>query len=161
MSLECWYYVSGIVSAVIGLVGLCGLLYYANETRKMRIAAENQVENMSRPCVLFMENPPKSGELGGFDWYPLLVKNVGAGAAINIRWRTTNNPRARWVEGPALEAGGCKESKLHIKNVINNGVIECVFESIGGIGYITETGFSGNETELDLRHTFRKLDRNP
>jgi hypothetical protein len=48
-----------------------------------------------------------------------------------------------------------------LANVINKGVIECVFESINGVGYMTQTGFSGEASELDLRHTFKKLDHNP
>lgn len=157
--LEELYYMAGIVTAATSVLGLIGLVVYARETWKMRKAAEDQVENMIKPCVLFMENPPGEGQVGGFDDKGLFVRNVGKGPAINIRWRTVGN--TKWIEGPALDVGASYVSTIRLANVINKGVIECVFESINGVGYMTQTGFSGEASELDLRHTFKKLDHNP
>lgn len=91
-----------------------------------------------------------------FDDNGLLIKNVGKGPAINIRWKLNN--QTKWQEAAALEVGAARETPLHLKSVINQGKIECEFESINGVNYVTESGFSGNESELDLRHTFRRRD---
>jgi hypothetical protein len=156
MSLGCWYYIAGIVSAMSAVLGLAGLTWYAIETWKLRKAAQEQVESAIKPCVLFLENPPAPGEVGGFDSKHLLIKNVGNGPAINVRWKLNN--QTKWLESAALETGTARESPLYLKSVINQGKIECMFDSINGITYITETGFSGDESDLDLRHTFRKAD---
>ena len=86
----------------------------------------------------------------------MLIKNVGNGPAINIRWKLNN--QMKWQETAALEVGAARETALHLMSVINKGKIECKFESINGVTYITESGFSGDESELDLRHTFRRVD---
>jgi hypothetical protein len=64
MSLECWYYVAGIVSAGAAIAGLIGLWYYATETHRLRVAADtqlvvaqDQLENGMKPCVLLVAGP--------------------------------------------------------------------------------------------------------
>jgi len=155
MTLECWYYVAGIVSAVCAVLGLAGLTWYAIETYKLRTAAQDQVESTIKPCVLFLENPPGPAQSKGFDDNGLLIKNVGNGPAINVRWKL--NSQMQWQETAALEVGVARETALHLKSVINHGKIECMFESINGVTYITESGFSGDASDLDLRHTFRRV----
>jgi hypothetical protein len=150
MTLECWYYVAGIVSAGAALVGIPGLYYYAHETTKLRRISQNQLEAMSKPCVVFIEQ-----EVTGQD-RPLWIKNVGNGPALNIRWRGAN--RESWVEEPMLAAGERRLTMLAIKGVIMGGrSVICVYESMSRRGYQTDTGFTENTKDLQLRHTFKEL----
>jgi hypothetical protein len=99
MSLEYWYYIAGIASAVIGLLALVGLGIYAYDTRQLRIAAQDQTEATMKPCAVVVPDPSN----GGIDG-PLLLKNVGVGVALNIRWRYTGKDYP-WREFPALGPG--------------------------------------------------------
>ena len=152
MSLECWYYIAGIVSAVIGLIGLIALVIYACDTRQLRHAAQDQVEAMMKPCTLIVQN----SENDSLD-APLFLKNVGVGVALNVRWRHTRKADYPWQEFPTLGPGESREASLLIKDVINYGAVECEFESLSGAGYSTLSGFSENTQNLDLRHSFKKL----
>ena len=154
MSLECWYYTAGIVSAVIGFFGLIGLTVYAIDTRKLRIAAQEQIETAMRPCVLIAESP-QNGSVGT----PLFMKNVGVGVALNVHWRYTGRPNHTWQESPSLGAGESKPVPFLIRDVINGGAVECEFESLSGACYSTLSGFSENSPNLDFRHSFKKLPR--
>lgn len=72
------------VAAVGGLVGLVVLIVYTRETLLLRLTAEQQLENGSRPVVLF--------ELSTKDWKldePLALRdcclrNIGFGPAFNV-----------------------------------------------------------------------------
>ncbi len=88
MGLEDLYYAAGIGSFIVGLFGLVGLICYALDTRKMRVATQQQLEAAFTPCVLLVEDP-KDGRLET----PLSIKNFGSGAALNIRWRLVNTIR--------------------------------------------------------------------
>jgi len=82
MCLEDLYYTAGIGSFFVGLGGLLGLIFYALDTRKMRVATQQQLEAAFTPCVLLVEDP-RDGRLEA----SLLIKDFASGAALNIRWR--------------------------------------------------------------------------
>jgi hypothetical protein len=150
MTLECWYYVAGIVSAAAAVVGLIGLFYYAHETTKLRRISENQLESMSKPCVVFVEQQVTGTEM------PLFIKNIGNGPALNIRWKGLIE--GNWVEEPVLGSGESRLTLLRIRTIINGGgTVMCVFESMSRRGYQTKTGFSENTQDLQLRHSFKEL----
>jgi hypothetical protein len=150
MTLEYWYYVAGIASAVAAVVGLAGLFYYAHETTKLRRISQNQLEAMSKPCVVFIEQEVTGSEM------PLQIKNVGNGPALNIRWKTINGKN--WVEEPVLAKGESRLTLLRTKTIINGGqAVICVYESMSRRGYQTDTGFSENTEDLQLRHSFKEL----
>ncbi|HSY03629.1 MAG TPA: hypothetical protein VK819_15810 [Acidobacteriaceae bacterium] len=152
MSLECWYYIAGIASAAVGLLGLVALIVYAYDTRQIRIAAQDQVEATMKPCAVVI---PGSGN-DSVD-APLFLKNVGVGVALNIRWRYTDKADQPWQEFPALGPGESRAVPFLIKHVINGGAVECEFESLSGARYSTLSGFSENTQNLDFRHSFKKL----
>jgi hypothetical protein len=150
MTLECWYYVAGIVSAVAAVVGLVGLFYYAHETTKLRRISQNQLEAMSKPCVVFIEQEVTGSEM------PLQIKNVGNGPALNIRWKAIN--AKNWVEEPVLAKGESRLTLLRTEAIINGGqAVICVYESMSRRGYQTDTGFSENSQDAQLRHSFKEL----
>ncbi|MGO9435673.1 MAG: hypothetical protein ACLPH3_16290 [Terracidiphilus sp.] len=60
MRLEDLYYAAGIGSFFIGLGALLGLIFYALDTRKMRVATQQQLEAAFTPCVLLVEYPKDS-----------------------------------------------------------------------------------------------------
>lgn len=151
MSLECWYYLAGVVSAAVGAVGLVVLSIYAYDTRQLRVAANEQIEATMKPCALLIP------ELGNNSTgAPLFLKNVGVGVALNVRWRYTGIEHS-WQEFPTLGPGEALRVPFLIRDVINNGALECEFESLSGAHYSTLSGFSENTTGLDFRHSFKKL----
>lgn len=151
MSPECWYYVAGIVSSAVAVLGLIALCIYAYDTRQLRAAAQGQVEATMKPCALLM---PEFGN-DSTD-APLFLKNVGVGVALNIRWRYTEKDYP-WQEFPALGPGEALKVPFLIKEVINNGAVECEFESLSGARYSTTSFFSEKTTNLDFRHSFRRV----
>jgi hypothetical protein len=154
MHLEQWYYIACIVSACAAVLGLGGLVWYAIETWKLRKAAQDQLETMNRPCVLMIENIDQTL---GFDNSPLMIENVGAGVALNIRWRVTKPKPGKWQECRSLGAGKFQLSRIYIRHVVDDGPIECEFESLSGFRYLTTAEFSKDSPNLDLRHTFKKI----
>ena len=152
MSLECWYYIAGIASAVIGFFALIGLAIYAYDTRQLRIAAQDQIEATMKPCAIVVPQPGNES----VDT-PLFLKNVGVGVALNIRWRYTGKAEHSWQEFSALGPGESRAVSFLIKHVINNGAVECEFESLSSTRYSTFSGFSENTQNLDFRHSFKKL----
>jgi hypothetical protein len=45
-------YIAGIFSSVVGFLGLVALFFYAYDTRKMRLAVQQQLESAITPRVL-------------------------------------------------------------------------------------------------------------
>jgi hypothetical protein len=153
MSLEGWYYVAEIVAAVVAIMAFVALVIYAIDTRKLRNTAEEQLEGMARPCVLLMSNPDQSQ---GFDKSPLVLKNLGSGVALNIRYQLLKNAGGPWIEAAALPVGGSVVSHILLSHILQNPLI-CEFESLSGAKYRTESFISELTTNLDPRHKFTKL----
>lgn len=151
MSLECWYYIAGIVSAGVATIGLIVLALYAYDTRQLRVATNEQVEATIKPCVVL--GPELGNDSNGA---PLFIRNVGVGVALNVRWRYTDDDHP-WQEFPALGPGESLRVSFLIRDVINNGAVECEFESLSGTRYSTLSGFSESTQNLDFRHSFRKV----
>jgi hypothetical protein len=150
ITFEAWYYIAGIISAGAALVGIPGLYYYAHETTKLRRISENQLESMSKPCVVFVEQMVTGTEM------PLCIKNIGNGPALNIRWKTLNGKN--WVEEPVLASGDSRLTLVRIKTILNGGhAVICVYESMSRRGYQTDTGFSESTQDIQLRHSFKEL----
>ena len=161
MSLEWIYYVAGIVSAIAAIAGLIGLWYYARETYLLRKAAEaqlavsqDQLENSIKPCVLVVKDI--SNQVS-FDKVPLILKNLGAGVALNVRYQLEKNKGGPWIEAPALAVGDSVASHMILKNVLFRNPLVCEFESLSGVKYETTSFISDLTTDFDLRHTFKRL----
>lgn len=157
MTLECWYYAAGIGSFFVAFGGLIGLAFYAAETRSLRIASQKQVNTAQQqleaaitPCVLVMRSESSDSVDA-----PLRLANCGQGVALNLRWKYSGKTQT-WMEFPALGPGDTRLAPFLIRDIINNGSIECVFESISGASYSTVSLFSEN-TNFDFRHQFKRL----
>jgi hypothetical protein len=155
MHLENLYYLAGIVSALAAVLGLFGLAYYASETRKLRVAAQDQVQNMLKPCVLLIRDHSSSRR---FNQTPLIFKNLGTGAALNLRWHLAASETHAWQELPALAPTEICTSHLLIKDVLNGGgSVECEFESITGERYQTHSYYPDSTSDFDPRHTSKQI----
>ena len=166
MTLECGYYIAGIGSFLVAILGLAGLVYYAYETRKLRIAAQEQLGALKEqvraaqdqleaafvPCVVITQDPSNDSVDA-----TLYARNVGAGVALNTRWRYVKYHDKPWIELPALVVGGSRTLPFKVRDVINGAGIECEFEGLGRIRYRTLSSFSETTTDLDLRHQFERL----
>jgi hypothetical protein len=127
MSLECWYYLAGIFSFFVAVGGLIGLIIYAIDTRKMRVAAQEQIEATVTPCVLVFEDPDNQSVDA-----PLWFRNVGTGVALNIRWRFMGSTGKSLHEFPALASSYQRKATFLKQQVISYGAVECEFESLSG-----------------------------
>jgi hypothetical protein len=147
MTLECWYYASGIASFFVALGGLIGLGWYACETRKLRIAAQQQLEAAIQPCVLLMED---ADQLRDFENAFLILKNVGVGVSLNVRWRYRKIANSGWIACPALAPGGFIRPPVHPRDVLNWDGVECEFSSFSGTKYrvINTCGQPGPSVEM-------------
>jgi hypothetical protein len=161
LSLERGYYLAGIAAAVVAVIGLIGLFWYVRETRKLRqisnrqaeIAAE-QIESLARPCVLIMED---ADQLRAFQDRNLILKNVGNGPALNIRWRLS-----AWSDfstAPALGPTGFIRPALKPPDIDAAGGAECSFTSLGGRSYRSTSKYARvpPANSILLEHTFEEL----
>ena len=156
--LEQAYYVAGVITAVASILGLAGLAWYAIETRRLRVISHRQSETASAqlegsvvPCVLFLEDPRQSGD--ATEGY-LLLKNVGTGPALNIRYRL--NSWADWATSPALRPGGSIKPGLKSKEVRVGGGAHAEFTSLSGKRYRSRSEFVTvpPANSLLLEHSF-------
>lgn len=57
-----------------------------------------------------------------------------------------------------MAKGESRLTLLRIKTIINGGqAVICVYDSMSRRGYQTDTGFSENTQDLQLRHSFKEL----
>ena len=153
MTLESCYYVAGIVSSAVGFLGLAGLVIYTQETREIRKAAQQQLESAIAPCVLVVGDPAQRGLDG-----PLSIRNFGVGPALNIRWRYLRAQNRAGHEIPALGPGDVKGVSFVIRDVMNGGMaVECEFESLSGVRYLTTSEVEDATQTFDFQHKFRRL----
>jgi hypothetical protein len=136
-ALEDAYYISGVVTAVAAVVGLVGLMWYAFETRRLRIIGGHQAESAAAqlersiiPCVLFVED---SGRLDGSTEQFLFLKNVGAGPTLNIKYRL--NSWGDWATCPPLSSGGSIKPGIKPGELRAAGGAYAEFTSLGGHQY--------------------------
>jgi hypothetical protein len=153
MTLESCYYLAGIVSSGVGLAGLVGLVLYTRETHKIRKATQQQLESATAPCVFVVGDPGKKGLDG-----PLSMRNFGVGPALNIRWRYRKEQNRPGREFPALGPGEVMGVSFVLRDVINGGMaIECEFESLSGVRYLTTSEVEEATQTFDFHHRFRRL----
>lgn len=157
MTMECWYYVAGIASFFVAFLGLIGLVVYACDTRKLRVAAQKQLESTIRPCVLLMEDADQPRD---FERAHLIIKNVGAGVGLNIRWRYRKIAHSGWIGCPALAPGDYIRPPVHSKDVRDGEGIDCQFSSLSGTEYrsITTCGMTPGSS-LELQHQVELVNR--
>lgn len=86
---------------VIAALGVIGLAYYCIETRRIRIAANAQLEALHTPCLTFAAMPrdangailDRDGARGmmilNFDEGDAMLHNIGNGPAVNIEYALT------------------------------------------------------------------------
>ena len=80
------------------------------------------------------------------------------GPALNIRWRYRKEQDRAGHEFPALGAGEVMEVSFVLRDVINNGAaIECEFESLSGVRYLTTSEVKDATQTFDFQHRFRRL----
>jgi hypothetical protein len=148
MPLDGWSYVAQIVTSVIGILGFGALVFYAVDTRRMRIAAQEQVEASIIPCVLITADPQKLGTEGA-----IRIENIGAGPALNIRWAFWKD--LTWNSLPALEAKKSRSAPFLLKEILNNDkAVVCEFESLSGTKYRTFSTIPEDTEHFDLQHRF-------
>lgn len=156
--LEQAYYVAGAITAVVSTLGFAGLVWYAIETRRLRIIGQRQSEIASAqlersvvPCVLFLEDLRQSGDAP--DRY-LLLENVGAGPALNIRYRL--NSWADWATSPVLRPGESIKPGLKSNEVRVGGGADAEFTSLSGKRYRSKSRFVTipPANSLLLEHSF-------
>jgi hypothetical protein len=158
---------------IVGNIGLVGLFAYCIETWKLRKAAErqieisqdmmraanDQVEGLSKPCVMLASVPRNAedaviGPLGNTQALRLegnlAVENIGSGPALNVRYEFVAieetarffNPRGvRYVQN--ILSG--QRSQMAEAYTSYNGQFEVIFEyeSIGGRRYRTKISMEG------------------
>lgn len=147
LSLEQTYYVTAIV-------GVIGLFWYVIETYRLRKISQRQLESLAKPCVLILED---ADEIRNFADRNLIIKNVGNGPALNIRWRLS--AWQEWSSAPALSPGGFIRPPLKPKEVDDGGGGECTFVSLGGKRYRSQSKYiriPPSNTIL-LEHGFEEL----
>jgi hypothetical protein len=149
IKLECWYYVSGIASSFVALGGLIGLAVYAFDTRRLRIAAQQQLETAIRPCVLLMED---ADALRDFDHANLILKNAGGGGALNVRWRYKIIADSDWIGCPALAPGEFIRPPVHPRDLLDGNGIECEFTSLSDTRYRATVTCGTPGPGLELQH---------
>jgi hypothetical protein len=138
---------------LIGLAALGFLIWYSVETMRLRKAATDQVEGMSKPCLTIwadLRDPTKAilemdGAVGGTvargDDGNFVVQNIGTGVALNVKYRfsSLDPPKAKSPTGSSYFVNVLPAQKVRMPNPINAycGTCEVVFrfESIGGRRY--------------------------
>jgi hypothetical protein len=163
LSLERGYYLAGIVAAVAAVIGLIGLFWYVRETRRLRqisnrqaeIAAQ-QIESLAKPCVLIMED---AGQLRAFQDRNLILKNVGTGPALNIRWRL-RTWSSDMATAPALGPTEFIRPALKPPDIDASGGAECTFTSLGGRSYRSTSKYVRvpPANSILLEHTFEQIE---
>ena len=115
---------------------------YADATREIACAAGEQ---LPRPCVV-LERSADSSINAGIDGTacsltdPLKFVNVGAGPAVNCRYRVVKNTEGTWYRLSEIAPGGTFKSE-HPRNGLQseNAVTVIIeYESVGGLSYRTE-----------------------
>jgi hypothetical protein len=149
MTLESWYYVSGIASFFVALGGLIGLVAYAFDTRRIRIAGQHQLEAAIRPCVLLMEDADQARD---FDHSNLILKNVGVGVSLNVRWRYMKIKNSGWIGCPALAPGEFVRPPVHPRDVLDGNGVECEFSSLSDTKYRVIITYGKPGSSLELQH---------
>jgi hypothetical protein len=166
-------FVAQVVMIVVQFAAFGGLIWYAIETKRMRKAAEaqvevsqnlivtagDQVEGLSKPCVMLASSPrnPEDAIIGPLGNSVALrmegmfvVENIGSGPALNVRYEfiavgeTARFFRSRGIRYVQNILDGDR-SPMAEAYTAYNGQFEVIFdyESIGGRRYRTKINMDG------------------
>ena len=127
--------------------------WYLVETRKLRIASQEQVEAASRPAIVVKAQP-------GTTAVPTVV-NIGNGPAIDVQWSLTNSKWAGsipYLEPDQAQALPMSEMKAiyhsAVKTTSNTASIECSYRSLSGRSYSSSNAYDFDHERFIT--TFRK-----
>jgi hypothetical protein len=124
---------------------------YAWDTRKLRLVAQQQLENAITPCVVITANPQRLGIDGAIE-----MENIGVGTALNVRFSFVDT--ISWSSAPAIPARGHIAVAFRIKDILNHGKqVICEFESLSGTRYRTLSIVPDDTKHFDLEHRFERL----
>lgn len=112
-----------------------------------------------KPCVLLMEDADRPRD---FETSHLIFKNLGAGVALNVRWRYMKIRDSGWTGVPALAPGDFVRAPVHPRDVLEGAGGECEFSSLSGVRYrVVISCPSEMNVSLELRHEFRQIAKPP
>jgi hypothetical protein len=121
------YYNAQTVQAACAVAGVLGLAIYAYDTRRLRLAAERQIESTIRPVIVIAIADDKK-------YY---FVNYGPGPALNVRWTYYriggNEIKAR----TAIETGVKYDFGDSFSIIYVDPKLEVEYESTSGKRYVT------------------------
>jgi len=135
--------IATIVQDVLLLVSAGLIGWYLYETRKMRKAAERQVEATFRPAVVITHS-------GQTDRNPH-IENIGNGPALEVRWRLVNSeltgtlPQLLPHQPTELPFGGVKplyNAGLRVGPDTETATIDCSYRSLSGLPYSSRSTYN-------------------
>jgi hypothetical protein len=161
-----------LANCAIGLAALVFLIRYTVETKKIREAAQEQVEGISKPCLTIwadLRNPADAilemnDAVGGLVVHGvnsnIVVQNIGTGIALNISYyfksleasRTDRPERARYLlyvlQGQKIEL----PESMNVSAYGGNCEVVFHFRSIGGKHYQSTVTMNNHVlTAFDLK----------
>lgn len=142
--------VQAIAAILSAIVAACALVYTVLALRALQKQTQASIAatvETFRPIIEVL-----GGELGALQSH-LTIKNKGAGAALNLRWRLNEEPE-RWNAFGNLLAAG-EERRLHIKGNPRSMGVVLSYESVAQKGeLLTLAKFSQLNLEPWNQHVF-------
>jgi hypothetical protein len=153
-----------IANFAVGVITLGVLFWYAWETMRLRKAATDQVEAMSKPCLTLwakLRNQDDAilemdGAVGALvargDGANFVVQNIGTGVALNVTYRFNNldSPERIRLKDKSYLVNVLPGQKISMPEPMNasnySGNCELLFcfESIGGKHYQSIVTMNGH-----------------
>ena len=152
-ALNCWMGTRAAQNWLL-LANLVAVSVYVCLTRKIKNAAIEQTEGLSRPVVTaaFERNVPSVRGPS-----KLRLRNVGNGPALAVSWKLLDDPRQH-SEAPCgefayIEAHGAEERAFDYSSSPMKYVVECLFEGASGSKYRSRTELSANGSPMTFLQT--------
>jgi hypothetical protein len=159
------------VGVIIQLLLFIGLVFYCVETRRLRIAAQSQLEALHTPCVTFLSLPRDAAEAvlnaGGAQGAMVLqfvlgdavLINIGNGAAVNVSYALQPSDPARPAVKGYVSLIPADNTRCTIpvpRGILQGHQYNCVvrYESLSRIRY--ETRLTINNLVLTAPFQFGK-----
>jgi len=139
---------------IVASLTFVALVWYAIETRRLRVAAQDQLEALAKPCLtLAMElrdpsdailemhqavgNTTARGDHGNF-----MVHNIGNGVALNVSYRfrslerdALNDLSARYFISVLPNQKATMPEPMNVSSYSGECQLTFEFDSIGGVRY--------------------------
>lgn len=149
------------------------LVWYTCETRRIAKAAIEQTEVPKTPCLIVKEIPPHSdnrhlermiaaeaAEGGKVPALTVWLRNIGAGPALNIRYRigeaqAVREPMARAPRAGGLSPGGEFDSGAEVMRLDDDAYFVAEYESLSGQRYRSSCRVEKRRRVLELH--FEKI----